>query len=104
VKAGQRVQIIKQCDHYGGKLEFGTEIVCAQDGSLAALLGASPGASTSVNAMVSIIQRCFPQMQTQQWQKKMRQMMPSYGTSLIDDQAMLKKVRKANLSTLGLDQ
>jgi len=54
--------------------------------------------------MVSIIQRCFPQMQTQQWQKKMRQMMPSYGTSLIDDQAMLKKVRKANLSTLGLDQ
>jgi malate dehydrogenase (quinone) len=104
VKAGQRVQIIKQCDHHGGKLEFGTEIVCAQDGSLAALLGASPGASTSVNAMVSIIQRCFPQMQTQQWQKKMRQMMPSYGTSLIDDQAMLKKVRKANLSTLGLDQ
>ncbi len=104
VKAGQRVQIIKQCDEQGGKLEFGTEIVCAQDGSLAALLGASPGASTSVNAMLGIIQRCFSQMGQQDWQSKMQAMLPSYGKSLIEDKALLQKVRKANLAILGLDQ
>jgi malate dehydrogenase (quinone) len=53
--AGKRVQIIKQCDDKGGKLEFGTEIVAAKDGSIAALLGASPGASVSVQAMINVI-------------------------------------------------
>jgi malate dehydrogenase (quinone) len=59
ISAGQRVQIIKACDRNGGKLEFGTEIVTAQDGSLAVLLGASPGASTSVQTMIEVIERCF---------------------------------------------
>jgi malate dehydrogenase (quinone) len=103
VKAGQRVQIIKQNKNGRGSLEFGTEIVCAQDGSLAALLGASPGASTSVNAMMGIIQRCFPQMQSSAWQKRMRTMIPSYGKSLIEDAKLLNKVRANNLRTLRLD-
>lgn len=102
VKAGQRVQIIKHCEQTGGKLEFGTEIVCAQDGTLAALLGASPGASTSVNAMVNILQRCFPQMQSANWQNKLRQLMPCYGHNLIEDKATLIKLRQQTLKMLGL--
>lgn len=101
--AGQRVQIIKKAESGGGKLEFGTEIVAAKDGTLAALLGASPGASTAVNAMISVIERCFPEkIQTAQWQERMKIMVPSYGQSLVDDEALLTKVRERTLSTLKL--
>lgn len=101
--AGQRVQIIKQCGKQGGKLEFGTEIVTAGDGSLAALLGASPGASTSVHAMISIIERCFKsRIQSNEWQDNLKAMVPSYGTSLIEDAALLKSVRQHTLQTLQL--
>ena len=101
--AGQRVQIIKQAEGGGGKLEFGTEIVAAKDGTLAALLGASPGASTAANAMISVSERCFPkQIQTAQWQESMKVMVPSYGQSLVDDEALLTKVRERTLSTLKL--
>ena len=102
-KAGQRVQIIKKCHKKGGRLEFGTEIVTAKDGSIAALLGASPGASTSVQAMMDVIARCFSdRMQTLEWKKKMKVMVPSYGQSLIDDAALLKEVRTRTLGTLNL--
>ena len=102
-KAGQRVQIIKKCHKKGGKLEFGTEIVTAKDGSIAALLGASPGASTSVQAMIDVIARCFSdRMQTLEWKKKMKVMVPSYGQSLIEDEALLKEVRTRTLNTLKL--
>ena len=102
--AGQRVQIIKGCDHKGGKLEFGTEIVASKDGSLAALLGASPGASTSVQAVIEVLERCFAErMQTSDWQNKMKQMVPSYGASLVDDAALLKTVRTRTLAALGLN-
>src|SRR3981189_2549153 len=57
--AGQRVQIIKPGPHHGGELEFGTELVTAADGSLVALLGASPGASTAVSIMLQVLERCF---------------------------------------------
>jgi malate dehydrogenase (quinone) len=102
-KAGQRVQIIKNCDKKGGKLEFGTEIVTAKDGSLAALLGASPGASTSAQAMITIIERCFSdRMQTTEWKSKMKDMVPSYGQSLINDASLLGSVRSRTLSSLKL--
>src|SRR6185295_1021745 len=61
VIAGQRVQVIKKDEEEGGILEFGTEVITAEDGSIAALLGASPGASTAVSIMVSLIKRCFPE-------------------------------------------
>ncbi len=102
--AGKRVQIIKECDQRGGKLEFGTEIVSAADGSLAALLGASPGASVSVQAMIDVIERCFAKQLVQQdWQNKIKTLIPSYGESLIDDAALLRQVRQRTLSTLKLD-
>ena len=101
--AGKRVQIIKKCDEKGGKLEFGTEIVAAQDGTIAALLGASPGASVSVKAMLDVIERCFSaQLQTSNWQTKMKALVPSYGETLIENAALLKKIRQRTLSTLNL--
>ena len=101
--AGQRVQIIKQAENGGGKLEFGTEIVAAKDGTLAALLGASPGASTAANAMLDVLERCFPEsLKTEDWQARLRQLVPSYGQSLVDDEALLTKVRERTLATLKL--
>ncbi len=103
--AGKRVQIIKECNTRGGKLEFGTEIVTSKDGTLATLLGASPGASTSVQAMIDVIARCFgKRLQTAEWQSKMREMIPSYGVSLDDDVALLHAVRRRTLSVLRLEQ
>ena len=101
--AGQRVQIIKSCGSYCGKLEFGTEIVTSKDGTLASLLGASPGASTSVKAMIEVIERCFrPRMKSAEWKRKMKEMVPSYGESLDKNVALLKEVRQRTLHTLHL--
>jgi len=102
--AGQRVQIIKGCDRKGGKLEFGTEIVTSKDGTLATLLGASPGASTSVQAMVEVIERCFKaRMKGAEWKRKMREMIPSYGEALDENVPLLHEVRRRTLCTLKLN-
>jgi malate dehydrogenase (quinone) len=102
--AGQRVQIIKQCDTKGGRLEFGTEIVTSKDGTLASLLGASPGASTSVQAMIEVIERCFgARVASEQWQQKLKQMIPSYGESLDENEELLHAVRARTLNTLKLE-
>ena len=102
-EAGQRVQIIKKDKTEGGKLKFGTEVVNAADGSLSALLGASPGASVAVKAMLEVLESCFSkQMQTSEWQAKLQEMIPSYKKSLIDDHELLKSVRKRTLKTLKL--
>ena len=101
--AGQRVQIIKNCNKKWGKLEFGTEIVAAKDGTLAALLGASPGASVSVQAMIDVLERSFAtQLNSAKWQEKIKQLIPSYGESLIENSGLLKQVRQRTLSTLKL--
>ena len=103
--AGQRVQIIKKDAQGGGKLEFGTEIVASKDGSIASLLGASPGASTAVHAMIDVIERCFSErLENDQWKEKLKAMIPSYGESLIDDAQLLNRVRADTLSTLKLTQ
>jgi malate dehydrogenase (quinone) len=97
------VQIIKSCGSYCGKLEFGTEIVTSKDGTLASLLGASPGASTSVKAMIEVIERCFrSRMKSADWKRKMKEMVPSYGESLDENVALLKEVRQRTLHTLHL--
>ncbi|GAA6136001.1 malate dehydrogenase (quinone) [Oceaniserpentilla sp. 4NH20-0058] len=102
--AGQRVQIIKKDKNGDGKLEFGTEIVAAADGSIASLLGASPGASTAVHAMINVIERCFAsRLESDGWKEKLKTMIPSYGESLIDDAELLKRVREQTLSTLNLN-
>jgi malate dehydrogenase (quinone) len=100
--AGQRVQIIKKDGSNGGKLEFGTELVAAKDGSLAALLGASPGASVAVQAMIEVIERCMSDRLNADWKTQLKQWIPSYGESLIDNGELLKRTRKNTLSVLGL--
>ncbi len=82
-QAGQRVQIIKRDANKGGVLKLGTEIVSAQDGSIAALLGASPGASTAAPIMLDLMKQVFKdKLATPAWQAKIREIVPSYGTQL----------------------
>ena len=102
-EAGQRVQIIKKDRDQGGKLEFGTEIVNSADGSVAALLGASPGASTAVSIMLDLLQRCFhDQVNTVEWQTKLKEMVPSYGLSLGKDRELCRRIRNHTSAVLGL--
>jgi malate dehydrogenase (quinone) len=101
--AGYRVQVIKKDEEEGGVLEFGTEVVSAADGSIAALLGASPGASTAVSIMLDLLKRCFPQqVQGPEWQQKLREMIPSYGKNLARDAQLLDELREYTSSVLGL--
>lgn len=101
--AGQRVQVIKKHKEEGGILEFGTEIVNAADGSLAALLGASPGASTAVSIMIDLIKKCFKEsFLTPEWQAKLKEMIPSYGQSLEHDESLCHQIRSETHSILNL--
>ncbi|CAM5352753.1 putative malate:quinone oxidoreductase OS=Lysinibacillus sphaericus OX=1421 GN=mqo PE=3 SV=1 [Lysinibacillus sphaericus] len=104
VVAGQRVQVIKDTEAGGkGTLQFGTEVVSAADGSIAALLGASPGASTAVHVMLQVIQKCFPQ-QAKEWEPKLKEMIPSYGISLLQNPELLEEVHTSTAETLGLNK
>lgn len=100
--AGQRVQIIKKDAKGRGKLEFGTELVSSADGSLAALLGASPGASVAAHAMIEVIERCLSTRLEKGWENRMKDFIPSYGESLIDNAELLNSIRPNTLSKLGL--
>ncbi len=101
--AGQRVQVIKKDEEKGGILEFGTELICTKDKSLAALLGASPGASTAVTIMLDILKRCFPlRMESRQWQERLHAMIPAYGKSIAADAALCHDIRKYSAQVLGL--
>jgi malate dehydrogenase (quinone) len=100
--AGQRVQIIKKDPVHGGILEFGTELVGAADGSLVAMLGASPGASTAVWIMVEVIERCYAEELKNKWLGKLKELIPSYGQSLADNVELAKKVRNETAATLNI--
>ncbi len=101
--AGQRVQVIKKDAKHTGVLEFGTEVVTSADGSISALLGASPGASTSVPIMIQLIERCFKNhVKTEAWQQKFKQMIPSYGVSLASNEALSDETRARTSKVLGL--
>jgi malate dehydrogenase (quinone) len=100
--AGQRVQVIKKDEEKGGVLEFGTELVCSEDNTLAALLGASPGASTSVKAMLDVLKKCFSdEMKTATWRQKLNEMVPFFNQQLTDIE--LISFRKINNHLLHLD-
>lgn len=101
--AGYRVQVIKKDEKEGGVLEFGTEVVSAADGSIAALLGASPGASTAVSIMLQLLKRCFPQKAASpEWEAKLAEMIPSYGKPLAQDGELLQQVREWTGRVLNL--
>lgn len=101
--AGQRVQVIKDTDIGGkGTLRFGTEVVSAADGSIAALLGASPGASTAVSVMLEVVEKCFPQ-HVKAWEPKIREMIPSYGLSLSENPELIQDMHASTAQALGLN-
>ncbi len=101
--AGQRVQIIKKDPNRTGRLQFGTEVVAASDGSLAALLGASPGASTAVSIMLEVLEKCFPsEMASDDWREKRAQMVPAYGKKLAEDPAAFHEWRARSHDLLKL--
>jgi malate dehydrogenase (quinone) len=104
VVAGQRVQVIKDTAEGGkGTLQFGTEVVSAADGSIAALLGASPGASTAVHVMLEVLNKCFPQ-HINEWEPKLKEMIPSYGESLMENPELLHDIHTSTAQALGLSE
>ncbi|KAF6575604.1 MULTISPECIES: malate:quinone oxidoreductase [Paenibacillus] len=103
VVAGQRVQVIKDTEGGKGTLQFGTEVVSAADGSIAALLGASPGASTAVHVMLEVLEKCFPQ-HMEEWEPKIKEMIPSYGVSLAENPELYQEIYDSTTEVLGLGE
>lgn len=103
VVAGQRVQVIKDTPQGKGTLQFGTEVVSAEDGSVAALLGASPGASTAVHVMLKVLEQCFP-TRMPEWEPKIKEMVPSYGVSLSEHPELFKTIHESTAMALGLKE
>jgi malate dehydrogenase (quinone) len=108
--AGQRVEIIKPHEskgwlkHEEGGLEIGTELVTAEDKSIAALLGASPGASTAASIAIGVLEKCFKEELTANgWLPKLKEIIPSYGVSLIKDAALTRQVRADTATVLHLE-
>jgi malate dehydrogenase (quinone) len=103
-QAGQRVQIVKKDPKHGGILQFGTELVSSEDGSIIAMLGASPGASTAVAIMLDVIERCFAaKVKDGGWSAKLVELIPSFGQSLIDNPALCRRVRAESASVLHIE-
>jgi malate dehydrogenase (quinone) len=102
--AGQRVQTIKPDVKRGGLLEFGTELVGAADHSLVALLGASPGASTAASIAISVLEKCFAgELTASAWLPKLKEIIPSYGASLIEDAELCQSVRVETAGVLNIE-
>lgn len=103
--AGQRVQIIRPTEHGGGKLQFGTELVAAEDGSLIALMGASPGASTAAAIALETLQRCFAHRLVEgDWLDKLRATIPTYGIDLKTEADTCRTVRAHTARSLRIGE
>ncbi|WP_311221406.1 MULTISPECIES: malate dehydrogenase (quinone) [unclassified Acidovorax] len=101
--AGQRVQVIKRDPKEGAVLQFGTEIVSDKDGTIAALLGASPGASTAPHIMINLMTKAFPQQMTDTgWKPRLQQIVPSYGRKMNETPALTNEIRRMTSSALNL--
>ncbi|MGX0401922.1 L-2-hydroxyglutarate oxidase LhgO [Staphylococcus pasteuri] len=85
-----------------GFIQFGTEVVNSEDHSVIALLGESPGASTSVSVALEVLEKNFPEYETE-WMSKIQKMIPSYGKSLINDTALMRKIRQQTSKDLELN-
>src|SRR5699024_3565533 len=101
--AGKRVQVINCTEEYGkGFIQFGTEVVNSEDHSVIALLGESPGASTSVYVALEVLQKNFSEYKND-WKPKIQKMIPSYGKSLIEDVDLMRKTRQQTSKDLELN-
>jgi malate dehydrogenase (quinone) len=101
ITAGQRVQIMKRDADGKAVIQFGTEVVSGADGTIAGLLGASPGASTAVPIMLDVIAKCFPS-KMDAWRPKLVEMVPSYGGTLSEDVATAEKTIARTAKALAI--
>ncbi|GAA1968245.1 malate:quinone oxidoreductase [Microbacterium deminutum] len=101
IQAGQRAQVMKKDPDKGGVLQFGTEVVTGADGSIAGLLGASPGASTAVSIMLGLMKTCFPD-RIEGWEPRLRELIPSYGETLNGRPAEAQEVLTETAQALAL--
>jgi malate dehydrogenase (quinone) len=99
-EAGQRAQVIKP-ENGLGVLQFGTEVISSADGSIAGLLGASPGASVATRVMLDVANRMFPESQNS-WVKGIANSVPSYGLKLNDDPSKARESLSSTAKTLKL--
>ncbi|WP_018023807.1 malate dehydrogenase (quinone) [Corynebacterium ulceribovis] len=104
IAAGQRVQVIRPTHNWkGGTLEFGTAVVNHADGTIAGLLGASPGASIAPAVMIDLIERCFG-AKMGEWAPKLKELIPSYGITLADDADLYQQVWDESQAVLKLER
>jgi malate dehydrogenase (quinone) len=101
ITAGQRVQIMKRDANGKPVIQFGTEVVAGADGTIAGLLGASPGASTAVPIMLDVLARCFPD-RLAGWKPQLTRMVPSYGGTLSEDEAVAERTLARTAKALGI--
>ncbi|MBD8044341.1 malate:quinone oxidoreductase [Arthrobacter sp. Sa2BUA2] len=101
ITAGQRVQVIKKDPKSGGVLQFGTELITSADGSIGALLGASPGASTATPIMINLMKRCFP-AEFAGWEPKIKEMIPGYGVKLNENESLAEEIDAETNRVLNL--
>lgn len=100
--AGQRAQVMKRDKAKGGVLQFGTEVITAEDRSIAGLLGASPGASTAVSIMLGLLKTCFPDRMAD-WEPRLRDLIPSYGETLNTRPEVARKELDATARALAIN-
>ncbi len=103
ISAGQRVQVMKKDPKLGGILQFGTEVITGGDGTIAGLLGASPGASTAVHAMLGVLKQCFPDVYPTEWRPIFKQQIPALGEWLNKDAEAAAASLSATADVLGLN-
>lgn len=102
--AGQRVQVIKRDKDEGGILEFGTDVVHSKDGSITALLGASPGASVAVHIILQILEITYPEkLKTKEWQEKLSEMIPFWNQKIENHKEDFRTAQAKNSKLLKLD-
>ena len=102
ITAGQRVQVMKNDPERGGILQFGTEVITGAEGTIAGLLGASPGASTAVHAMLGVLEDCFPEKFAGEWKAQFERLVPAFTSGLNHDAAAAKKSLAYTADVLGL--
>jgi len=102
ITAGQRVQVIKKDKKAGGVLQFGTELITSGDGSIAALLGASPGASTAAPIMLNLLQQCFP-THFDGWAPRIKELVPGFGVQLNDNHDLADELFAHTAQVLGIN-
>jgi malate dehydrogenase (quinone) len=99
-EAGQRAQVIKPAGARGS-LQFGTEIISSSDGSIAGLLGASPGASVAVRVMLEVASKIFPE-KFGSWHREIKKLVPSFGVALNSDSKLAAESLSRTAATLKL--